>query len=616
MCGINGVLSFGGISSDDVNTIKLSNKSIAHRGPDNSGLYFDENVCLGHVRLSIIDLDASSNQPMISNDESIILVFNGEIYNYQEIRSELGSEYEFKTHSDTEVIIAAYLKWGVSALDKFVGMYSFAIYDKRISCLYIARDRIGEKPLYYVESNGKFYFSSEIKSFFEAGIIEKEINEEAIYHYLTMLTIPAPKTFFNGIKKLESGCYLTIASSGSVECTKYWDIAEHINTVTSDCENLALEKSEELLKRAIESRAVSDVPMSIALSGGIDSSLNLHYTSTVETKGLASINISLKNEDQFNESAIAEAYSAEKDIQYISTEITSSVFSNWLREYLELCADMPTGDPNTALLYGISKVARENGFKVLIVGEGGDELGGYPIYDNLYKKNKIYNLLPDPLLNFIQDKNYNVSAFRKLKRLVDVPPLVSRFVFGFSEREKSSFWCGTKRYDSYSVIKNIASEIDVTTNDAFFRKLSNVEYKLRLPDLILPRIDYPTMANGIEARSPFLDHGLIEYTCSLPWEYKFGEVPKKIIKKIAEEKLPEYILNAPKVGFGMLLTPFFKRTLPEWFKNEILDRNTILENYIDKNFLSNLYEEQLEKGDQGYRLWVIYALHHWLIKNS
>lgn len=616
MCGITGAINFKKQKETQKQFVEKFNQTISHRGPDAKGMWHDDKVILGHVRLSIIDLSSHSNQPMLSDEEDIVIVFNGEIYNHQEIREELQDECVFHTdHSDTEVIINAYKKWGIRALDKFVGMFAIVLYDRTNEKVYLVRDRFGKKPLYYTIVDSTIYFSSENQAFFESGLIQKEFNDEAIYHYLTFLTVPAPQTFFKNVQKIEAGYYYEIDKKG-VRKYKYWDIADYLNK-ENDCSFAeAKQETEKLLEKAMRYRNVADVPISIALSGGLDSSLNLFYTKQYRNDDIATINISYEETSDFDESVIAEQYSQEKGVKYISKRISQQDFIEWIEEYLSISNDIPTGDPNTALMYGISKIARENGFKVLLVGEGGDEIGGYPIYSTLVKLNKILQYIPQWMITILLQIYLPGKLKKRVHSLLENPLYTRRFIFGFSERQKNRFWKKNKGYNSYSVLKNLSDEISGKFQDSFLRKLLNVEYKLRLAELLLPRVDYPSMAASIEARSPFMDHRLVEYSATLPWDIKMKDGAKSIIKEIARDKLPEYIVNAPKVGFGMLLNPFLQETMPVWFKDEILEKNAPIKAYVTSEFLQEIHDAHLQNKHYGYQLWVLYSLNIWMVNNG
>lgn len=614
MCGICGCINFKDQIKKDSNIhsmVESMNDALSHRGPDNSGFYSDKNISFGHRRLSIVDLTEDSNQPMTDDLDNVIIVFNGEIYNSSELRKELEKDYSFKTdHSDTETIIYAYKKWGVDCVKKFSGMFALAIYDKEKKCCYLFRDRLGKKPLYYTKQNNSLFFSSEVQSFFKAKILEKEIREESLYHYLSLLTVPAPNTFFENIKKLELGHYLQIDKDSSYTIHKYWDISDFINKTSDISLADATNGFEKLLERSMKLRNVSDVPVSIALSGGLDSSLNLFYSNKISKKKIQCINISYEETSKFDESVLAEKFAKEIGADFYPKKITSTDFETWLDDYLSIQKDSPCGDVNTSMVYGLSLLSRKNKGIVMLVGEGGDELGGYPIYEKLLKYQSYLDKIPLFLWNFI-------SFFsKKVKDEVDIYKRakdysIRRFIFGFKEHEKKKFWLKDVKSNSYDEVLKYTNQITTSSNDVFYKKILNAEYKLRLSELILPRIDYPSMAASIEARAPFMDHDLIEFTASLPFDLKMNKTPKSIIKSIAKKHLPNYITNAPKVGFGQLLTPFFNSTLPDWYKTEIIDTDSPIKHFISSEFLESIHSNK----DYSYRMWLIYSLNKWLTYN-
>tara|TARA_B100000925_G_scaffold286543_2_gene264447 strand:+ start:5447 stop:7306 length:1860 start_codon:yes stop_codon:yes gene_type:complete len=618
MCGIAGAIPLNEkhIASKTILAVRDMTSALSHRGPDNQEVMESSKFVFGHTRLSIIDLSERSNQPMMSACNKVTIVFNGEIYNHEDLRSELSEEFLFKTKSsDTEVILNSYLKWGVSCLDRFHGMFSMALFDARTDELYLIRDRFGKKPLFWSEVENTIYFASESNALFSLDEIPKSIDDSAIYDYLTFLTTPAPRTFFKGINKVPAGHYLKI-KGGKKNLEKYWDISDKINTVRSGTDEDFHLETKKLLESSMKLRNVADVPISIALSGGLDSSLNLYYLNELGRKDLKSINISYEKTSEFDESKIAKRYSEEKNIDFHSFRITENDFSELIEEYLNCSKDSPAGDPNTALLYGISKISKDLGCKVLLVGEGGDELGGYPIYKKLKTLNYFYSFIPKVLLRFALLLPFPFKIKKSIKSILDTPPLVRRFVFGFSEPEKKGFWKGSEGLNSYKKILNICDEIVVKAKDQFLRKVLNVEYKLRLAELLLPRVDYPSMAAGVEARSPFMDHNLIEFCASLPFDYKMKNGPKSNVRSVAKDKLPSYILDAPKVGFGMLLKPFLTSTINDWFSRDVLKPGAPVQNYIDISFLEELLEKNKKFQTHGYQVWVIYSLNRWLVHHE
>ena len=613
MCGISGLINFDNIKDSDVDKVKLMNDLISHRGPDAEGLFKNNSIVFAHRRLSIIDLSDESNQPMHDDTGNICLTFNGEIYNYQELREELENEYTFKTdHSDTETIIYAYRKWGIDCLERFVGMFAFALYDKNINKVFLCRDRLGKKPIFYSNTESGLYFASESSALFASGDIKKEINEEAIYDYLTYLTVEAPNTFFKGINKVEAGHFLEITQEG-IETKKYWDIADFININNTDNRTKAKDKTQLLLEKSMSYRNIADVPVAVALSGGLDSSLNAYYSKKSAKHGVAAINISYVEKSEFDESDIAKKYSTELCLDYHGIKINQSDYKDWILEYFNVQKDTPIGDPNSPLLYGISKIASERGFKVLQVGEGGDEIGGYPVYSQLTRLHKLTRFMPQSIIRILSWLPIPVKFRRELEVLKDGGAISRRFLFGFTDSEKRKFWRKSEHTPSMSKLKKYANEIRDDLEDSFLRKVINIEYKLRLAELILPRVDYPSMAISVEARSPFMDHSLIEYSAGLSWSLKMDNGPKSILKKVAKNILPNYLLTQPKVGFGMLLNPFLQKELPKWFKRDVIDTDSPIKLYVSSSFLQDIYKKQQKKGNEGYRMWILYSLNIWLL---
>lgn len=608
MCGVVGKISFNSIIDADKQVIEKMALLLAHRGPDYQGMYNDNNVVLAHRRLAIIDTANLANQPMLSDDQEIVLVFNGEIYNHTEIRKELKNKYAFRTdHSDTETIIYAYKEWGIDCIKKFNGFFAFCIYDKKKNEIYLVRDRFGKKPLYYIRNGSACYFASEAHVFFRTNIINKEFNEEAIYHYLTFLTTPAPSTFFKNVYKLEAGYYLKISKQG-VEKQQYFNISDYINIDNKDSFETAVNITREKLESSMKYRNVADVGVCVALSGGLDSSLNLYYSKDIN-KNIKAINISYEKTSSFDESVISKRLADEYNIDFIGKKVTDTMFDGLIDKYISFSGglDRPMGDINEVLVYLLSIVALESKSKVMLVGEGGDELGGYPIYRTMDFINKtfgkfssfedIFKFLPNRIsrkLNF-----YNGSLVSNMH------------IHGFTEREKSNLWVGAKNFNSFKILNDYMTEIRDDLNDSYLRKIISIEYKLRLPELILSRIDYPSMAASVEARSPFMDHELIQYSSSLSFGVKMKNGPKSILKAIASDRLPEYILNHPKIGFGGLLNPFLCYTMPIWFHKELIETKSGLHNLISIDYCKYMYERHEKKKNMGYQMWILYILSRW-----
>jgi len=610
MCGICGAINFKRLGAEEKSVVRKITALLSHRGPDSEGFHDSDKLSLGHRRLSIIDLHENANQPMFIDDGKIGLVFNGEIYNFRFLRQILEKEYKFTTdHSDTEAVLFAYKKWGIKCLEHFNGMFAFCLVDYSLNKAYLVRDRIGEKHLYHTIKNGTIFFSSESVALMKGAGLRDGINQEAVYHYLTSLSQPVPGAFFKNISKLKAGCYLEIDEKG-IEEHEYWSISTFLNDPMDVSYDEALSETEKLLNSAMETRNISDVPVTLALSGGLDSSLNLHYSSNINPD-VNAINISSSSTTEFNEAEVAQRLCSDYGIELSKKQLSSDEFGNTIEEFLKISADVPTGDPNIVLLFLLAQMARKNGSKVLIVGEGGDEIGGYPYYHKAQRRQRIQKGIPNFFYAVLggrlsgYDRNFDVTYNGNV--------IPQRMIWGLGERKKRQLFKISNDWSTYRVFDNLANEIQTGTRDEFLRKILNIEYKYRLPELILQRIDASTMATSIEARSPFTDHELIEYSARLPFELKMKNGPKTILKDIARKKLPQYMLQQPKIGFGMLLNPFFNQTLPQWFSKEIIeDVDAPIHEYLPQTHLVEELSRLRAAKSDGFYLWNLFALNKWL----
>lgn len=616
MCGIAGLIDFSGIDKGDHHGLRKVTSALKHRGPDADGFAYGDFFALGHRRLSIVDLSSSANQPMYSTCGNYVVVFNGEIYNHSEIRRGLEKKHKFSsTNSDTEVILNSFKEWGINCIDKFIGMFAICIVDIKNQECYLIRDRIGQKPLYFINKNNRILFSSEAHSLFQFPDIETNINNKAIQSYLTFLTIPSPKSFYDGIEKLEPGTFIKINYNGTSKQT-YWNVSDYLNNPLDISEKEAIDETERLLEQSMFYRNLADAKTCIALSGGIDSSLNLYYSKKLGFNPSA-INMSFgDHSNKFNENGSAKKFSEELGINLIVQNIQEGNLGGIMEEYLESQVDMPCGDPNGVLLSIMAKTVRSTGAKVLIVGEGGDEIGGYHKYVkhfNRYKRFKSYQKL------YSQFSNVSPIYMLKTLDLYYKNKMVSgSHVHGFTETEQKRL---LNRFDiengSFKELTKYNSEITSGLDEEYFKQVSNLEYKLRLPEMILSRIDYPTMQHGVEARSPFMDHRLIEFSAQIPFSLRMkGGQPKYLLRKISESKLPTYIMESPKIGFGQLLTPFLNHELPKLFENEIIKtKEAPIEQFIPKKNLKYFSKQHNRNHNLGYRLWILYALNRWLKTN-
>ena len=586
MCGITGIYSVKIVKNIEERILRM-NASIIHRGPDSGGVYQDNNVVLGHRRLSIIDTREVSNQPMHSNNSSWHLVFNGEIYNFEEIKQQLN--YDFKTSSDTEVILAAVIEKG---MDWFVnqanGMFAIALYNSETKILYLVRDRLGIKPFYFYNDGESLIFSSEIKAILSSGLVDAEFNEDAVDEYLANRYIRAPYTFFKNIFQVNPGTYLSIDKDLSVVENKYWDIPEVFNMSTEYNEEDILNGLDKELNKAIQYRLIADVPLGTYLSGGVDSSLITAITALNKDEKINTYTIGFDEINEFEYSkVIAVKYSTDHHETLMQKE---DYMANW--ERLINFKDAPLGVPNEIPLAVMSSKLKEK-ITVVLSGEGADELmGGYgriyraPFdYSNENPKETFYDY-------FISKYDYVPRHMRD--QLINTP---KNYRKEFDEEIRTSF---NKSSNEESVFK-------------FFHK-----YHVKG---LLQRVDMTTMQTSVEARVPFLDHNLIEFSYNnIPYDLKLRwiseeaknqaksmnsnqysetlDTPKYLLRKLSYKYLPKEIVERKKVGFPVPLT--------EWFDNLESLAKELLPNadWLKEGVVNDLIEKSKTETRSGQILWM------------
>ncbi len=622
MCGISGIFFFKGNNKVKKKNLVKMNKLLEHRGPDGNGSWISSNkkVGFGHTRLSILDLTSSANQPFVDNTKNYVITFNGEIYNFKEIKKVLLKKgYSFRTkNSDTEVLLLSYIEWGLKCVEKFRGMFAFAIWDNIKKKVFLVRDRVGIKPLYYKIDSEKLIFSSEIKAILLDPDYIPKIDEESMYHYLTFLCTPAPKTMFKDINKLEAGTWLSIDENGKNEKEQYWDPLEEKELIDIDNINKVLTKT---LKESIKYRGISDVDVGVFLSGGIDSSTNAYFFSKNSKKKIKTFSIGYDKEYKSYKSELNYA-------RIVAEHIKSLHFEKKLRkdDIKNIIFDMvyfqdePISDPVCVPIFYVSKLAKENNIKVCQVGEGADELFfGYTNWFRTSKINMFINnvFFPDflkKLILFLYKKlNFQYKYTSDLlRRSVEKKPIFWGGAEAFSSFEKSQLFSD----DFKKKIKNFDSWNCIRPHYEFFNKkaknkcienwMTYLDLKIRLPELILMRVDKMTMANSLEARVPFLDHNLIQKTIDLPINIKIKKNKSKVLlKEIVKGLLPNEILNRKKQGFGLPLKEWFEEGLGIDEKKIICEFVTETD-FFDKNYIRNVINR---KGDT--RLWFILNLAIW-----
>ncbi|MEN6294150.1 MAG: asparagine synthase (glutamine-hydrolyzing) [Methanobacterium sp.] len=603
MCGICGIAG-----QEDPALIKKMCKSLHHRGPDDSGIYSDDHITLGHTRLSIIDLE-KGHQPIHNEDESIWIVFNGEIYNFKELKRQL-SDHEFYTETDTEVIVHLYEEHGLDFVNKLNGMFAFALWDSKKELLLLARDPIGKKPLYYNLDQDNLTFASEIKAILKSDVIKKEINLEALCSYLAYLYVQGDQTLFKNIKKLPGG-HLLIFNKNEVTIKKYWDINENINDINGKDSIKYLRK---LLEKSGEYRAISDVEIGCFLSGGLDSSVTSALVNPNLDYDLHTFSVGFEN---FSEFEFSRTVSEHLDATNHELIIYPSTFLNEL-EKITWHNDEPIGDAAIINNYYISNLAKKY-VKVVIAGESGDELfGGY----NNYKINlKLDNLFKIPIINHLMEKIINVYPKNGNIYQNKYKWILNNYLPYFCQNMDIAHLNSTRsiRDNEMEWLTNIKCK-DIEKKAIYPNKVHDplnrmlaLDVKNLLPERYLMKADKTTMAHSIEQRLPLMDINIVNFVFSLPGKFKIKNgVEKYILKMAVKDLLPSKIINRDKMGYG---TPLNDWILDKELKSCIINQfnESPLLNKIIKKEKIKLFENQLKKNDnrRSNIIWSLFALGIW-----
>ncbi|MCP3932969.1 MAG: asparagine synthase (glutamine-hydrolyzing) [Bacteroidetes bacterium] len=612
MCGITGIFHFDKLRHIDLDRLKKMTDILHHRGPDDEGYYVNKNVGLGHRRLSIIDLH-NGKQPMYNNSKTITLVFNGEIYNYIELREELVMlGHQFKTNSDSEVIIKSYEQWGINCQNKFNGMWAFALWDESIKQLFLSRDRIGEKPLHYCIFENTLIFASEIKSIFEFGV-PRIIRTELIEVYLAMTNIPSPDTFFKDIFKLKPGHYI-IAGTGKINEYKYWDLPEIDEQNMLADESKIYDRFSYLLEDSVRIRMRSDVPYGAFLSGGLDSSSIVALMAGQANHPVESFTIGFP-EKEFDETYLALKVARRFGTNHHQGTVEPSSIGEFLKKLI-FHFDEPFGDSSAIPTWQVSSFATKK-VKMVLTGDGGDEvLSGYNSYTGI----KISSLVSGfPLLL----QNMAVTALRGMAQPIHgglrykinkIQNIIETASLPFAQRMLTK-GCYIPLPLILKLTENIKNKIsvqeyfeDVTRKIPYqndFYKLMYLNFKHDLPDDYLVKVDRMSMANSLETRTPFLDYRLIEFMASVDKRVKHqGWERKSVLRRSVGRKLPNSLLKAPKRGFGV--------PLREWLKDDMGFQNIKLQNVCeicDHNVVKEIVEDNaMGKRNNGNFIWMLMML--------
>ena len=597
MCGIVGLVT----KKEKENTIRLMNDRIKHRGPDGDGYFIDGDVALGHRRLSIIDL-STGDQPMFNEDGSVVTVYNGEIYNYQELKEELVAlGHDFKTKSDTEVLVHGYEEWHTDLPKHLRGMFAFAIYDKNKNEVFLARDNFGIKPLYFAKMNDTFMFASEIKAFLDVPDFEKVFNESILEAYLEFSFVPTNETFFKGVHRLDAGCSL-LYKDGEIKLNKYFklDFKEENMSFEDAVKNIS-----DVMKDSVEKHLIADVEVGSFLSSGIDSSYIVSLAKPDKT-----YTVGYENK-KYDETMYAKDLAEKLDIKNESKIITKE-------EYLENISkimyhlDEPTSDPAAISLYFVAKLASKD-LKVVLSGEGADEFfGGY----NYYREEvdyKFYNKLPYCIRHVIG-------------KIASIFPEGRGFNFLVRRGEKlENSYIGVNRNFSSKMAKKVLKNnyelkaIDVT-KDVYkeFKNYSNID-KMQAIDInfwlmkdILLKADRMTMASSIEGRVPFIDKEVFKVASHLPFDYKVTKENTKVaLRAAAKEVIPTEAYKKKKLGFPVPVREWIKDGS---FKEEVEKtlNSDVANKYFNTKIINKMFEEHVNGKKDNYRkIWTIYTFIKW-----
>jgi len=634
MCGIAGFYHYGDtVSTIGEELLKSMGDALSHRGPDDEGLFIDGKAGLAHRRLSILDLSSRGHQPMADSSGRFWIVYNGEIYNFRDIRRELEKKgHLFSSSSDTEVILTAYREWGAECLTRFIGMFAFALWDREERILFMARDRLGVKPLFYYHHNGRFAFASELKALMKYPSLTCEIDVQSLFEYLVFQYVPEPRGIFQHTFKVLPGHYLTVSADGVRE-ESYWDIFPVSKDAGILSENEYRKKLEELLDDSMRLRQVSDVPVGVLLSGGIDSTVAAAFMQAQNSNPIKTFTVG------FEEQYYNEAPYARKVAQYLGTEhFELYVTPQHAFEVIEKLPDLydePYSDSSAIPTYLVSGLARQH-VKVCLSGDGGDELFcGYNRYEAMKRMSSLAGLpfskevsrllsrAPRPVMS-IMERSAELLLRKRLKTRMS-PGRLREALHSISRHSKMSYLALVKIWGADEARRLTGNQDSSLQETLFCRALSEaqeigepecyslVDIKTYLVGDILTKVDRASMAWGLEAREPLLDHRLVEFAVRLPHSLKSRQGRQKyLLKEVLYEKVPQSLIERPKQGFGIPVS--------QWLSNEL---KPLLLQYLDPVRIKregildpSLVSESLQQHfngvrDHGYRIYNLLMFEMW-----
>jgi asparagine synthase (glutamine-hydrolysing) len=616
LCGITGYTHRDGVLTPD--RIREATHSLIHRGPDQQGVYESGQISLGSVRLKIIDL-CSGEQPMFSDDRNTVLVFNGEIYNYPELRDELEEcGYRFRSNSDTEVVLRAFEQWDTDCFARFRGMFAVAIWQERRGRLVLTRDRLGIKPLYFCQKDGELYFGSELKALFAHPEIDRRLDLTALHHYLSLNYVPCPRTLVEGIEKLPPGHFLTW-HDGEIRLEAYWRLQFTQKNYGSS--EAAQEELDELLRKSVREHLVADVPLGIWLSGGVDSSSILHYTRQVSGARLKTFSILFQGRS-FDETEYIREVARRYDTEHHELDLNPDLDLATAVEELSYYSDEPFADAGAVPVWFLSLLSRRH-VTVALSGEGADELfGGYITYKadryaalarhvpEIFRKGVLGLLRYWPVSDDKISLEYQAKRFLEGTQLH--PDEAHTYWNGtFSAEQQNELLLGGNGFGCQSLFDE---GLPCADGRGSLNRYLAFDQRYYLTDDILQKADRMSMAHSLEVRPPYLDHRIVEFAAGLPEHMKMdGKQQKVILKKLMRGKLPSSVLSRPKTGLDIPTHDWLRGVL----RPLLLD--TLSESAIEKtklfraDRLEQLIKDHLERrANLGYHLWGLLILFLWI----
>jgi asparagine synthase (glutamine-hydrolysing) len=619
MCGICGKLEFDRDARVSDPLIRIMLDTIRHRGPDDQGVYISRQVGLGHARLSIIDLNGG-HQPLSNENGTIWIVFNGEIYNFHELRTFLsGKGHVFKTRSDTEVIVHLYEEFGHDCVEKLRGMFAFAIWDERKESLFLARDRVGIKPLYYWLSDKSLIFASEIKAILADPEAQPEVVPGMIDRFLTFSFVPGEETLLRNIYKLAPGAYMVV-QKGKTRIKQYWDLRfDPTECSVQDAQTKLLT----LLDECVRLHMISDVPVGFLLSGGIDSTAMLGMAVGKINHDLRSFTIGFSAPGLADERPYARLAASRYGSEHHEMTISAKEFADFLPMFAWYMEE-PVCEPQAVALYYVTRLARDF-VKVLISGEGGDEaFAGYSIYRNMLWIERFKSLLGSlnrPLSSALS----RLNRLWPTRRVAKYGPLIDRPIESYYHGRTSSLGRSFNSNTGALYSADFSHYVDRTfSTTAVTRYLNDgsdkgklnrmlyVDTKTSLPDDLLLKADRMTMANSVELRVPFLDHKFLEFAASLPESLKVrGMTTKYVLKKALRDLVPQEILQRKKAGFPVPYEAWMRTELKDWVRSVLLDGETLSRGYFNRSSLEQLIDEDIRFHTCPTEIFCLVSLELW-----